>query len=128
MVIDFGDIKEVVKPLIDEHLDHYYLNEVAGLENPTSENLARWVWRRLAPGAAAAVGGRGTRDLHVRRHLPRGATSERDREHRTLPDVQAGATTAESPLEAGRRQRTPLPDHGRPPGRQQPADDLRRRS
>jgi 6-pyruvoyltetrahydropterin/6-carboxytetrahydropterin synthase len=47
MVMDFADIKTVVKPLIDEHLDHYFLNEVEGLENPTSENLARWVWQRL---------------------------------------------------------------------------------
>ena len=30
-------------------LDHYYLNEVPGLENPTSENLARWIWARVAP-------------------------------------------------------------------------------
>jgi 6-pyruvoyltetrahydropterin/6-carboxytetrahydropterin synthase len=47
MVIDFGDVKDIVKPLIDKHLDHYYLNEVDGLENPTSENVARWVWQRL---------------------------------------------------------------------------------
>ena len=47
MVIDFGDVKKVVKPLIDDHLDHYYLNEVDGLDNPTSENVARWVWTRL---------------------------------------------------------------------------------
>jgi 6-pyruvoyltetrahydropterin/6-carboxytetrahydropterin synthase len=30
-------------------LDHRYLNEVDGLENPTSENLARWIWERLQP-------------------------------------------------------------------------------
>lgn len=48
MVIDFGDIKAIVKPLVDQQLDHYFLNEVEGLENPTSENLARWVWQRLA--------------------------------------------------------------------------------
>ena len=47
MVIDFGEVKRVVKPLIDDYLDHYYLNEVEGLENPTSENVARWVWTRL---------------------------------------------------------------------------------
>lgn len=47
MVIDFGDVKAVVKPLIDEYLDHFYLNDVEGLENPTSENVARWVWQRL---------------------------------------------------------------------------------
>jgi 6-pyruvoyltetrahydropterin/6-carboxytetrahydropterin synthase len=30
-------------------LDHHYLNEIAGLENPTSENLARWLWERIKP-------------------------------------------------------------------------------
>lgn len=45
-VIDFGDISEVVKPII-ERLNHYYLNEIEGLENPTSENLARWIWDRV---------------------------------------------------------------------------------
>jgi 6-pyruvoyltetrahydropterin/6-carboxytetrahydropterin synthase len=45
-VMDFGDIKAVFKPLY-EQLDHYYLNEIDGLDNPTSENLARWIWVRL---------------------------------------------------------------------------------
>ncbi len=44
--MDFGDIKAAFKPLLDQ-LDHYYLNEIDGLENPTSENLAKWIWRRL---------------------------------------------------------------------------------
>lgn len=48
MVIDFADIKEAFQPLLDL-LDHYYLNEVEGLENPTSENLACWIWTRLGP-------------------------------------------------------------------------------
>ena len=47
-VMDFGDIKSAFRPL-EEQLDHYYLNEVQGLENPTSENLAEWIWARLAP-------------------------------------------------------------------------------
>ncbi len=47
-VLDFGDVKSAVAPLIDR-LDHHYLNEVEGLENPTSENLARWLWRRVRP-------------------------------------------------------------------------------
>jgi 6-pyruvoyltetrahydropterin/6-carboxytetrahydropterin synthase len=47
-VMDFGDIKTAFKPLYDR-LDHYYLNEIPGLENPTSENLARWIWRELSP-------------------------------------------------------------------------------
>jgi len=45
-VLDFGDIKEAFKPLHDQ-LDHHYLNDVAGLENPTSEVLARWIWQRM---------------------------------------------------------------------------------
>ena len=46
-LIDFGDIKTTFKPLLDQ-LDHYYLNEIEGLENPTSELLAKWIWDRLA--------------------------------------------------------------------------------
>lgn len=44
--IDYADITEAFEP-IRLQLDHYYLNEVEGLANPTSENLARWVWERL---------------------------------------------------------------------------------
>jgi 6-pyruvoyltetrahydropterin/6-carboxytetrahydropterin synthase len=47
-VMDFADIKEAFDPLF-QRLDHHYLNDVAGLENPTSENLARWIWRELKP-------------------------------------------------------------------------------
>lgn len=47
-VQDFGDISQAFKPIFDQ-LDHYYLNEIEGLENPTSENLARWIWVRLRP-------------------------------------------------------------------------------
>ena len=48
MVMDFADIKAAFRP-IREQLDHYYLNDVEGLENPTSENLAHWIWTRLEP-------------------------------------------------------------------------------
>ena len=51
-VQDFGDIKVAFKPLEDQ-LDHNYLNEIEGLENPTSEVLARWIWDRLAPSLPA---------------------------------------------------------------------------
>ena len=47
-VMDFGDLKKHFKPIY-EILDHHYLNDIEGLENPTSENLARWVWQRLKP-------------------------------------------------------------------------------
>ena len=49
-VMDFGNISDAFAPLLDQ-LDHHYLNDVEGLSNPTSENLARWVWGRLTlPG------------------------------------------------------------------------------
>jgi 6-pyruvoyltetrahydropterin/6-carboxytetrahydropterin synthase len=47
-VVDFAEIKAAFDPLL-KRLDHYYLNEIDGLENPTSENLAIWIWERLAP-------------------------------------------------------------------------------
>ncbi len=47
-VMDYADIKKAWQPLHDV-LDHNYLNEVEGLDNPTSELLAVWIWRRLAP-------------------------------------------------------------------------------
>jgi 6-pyruvoyltetrahydropterin/6-carboxytetrahydropterin synthase len=47
-VMDFSDIKSAFKP-VWEQLDHHYLNEIPGLENPTSENLARWIWQQLKP-------------------------------------------------------------------------------
>jgi len=47
-LIDYGEIRDAVEPLRAQ-LDHYYLNEIAGLENATSENLCRWIWDRLKP-------------------------------------------------------------------------------
>lgn len=47
-VMDFADLKAAWKPL-DRVLDHRYLNEIEGLENPTSEVLAVWIWDRLKP-------------------------------------------------------------------------------
>jgi len=47
-VRDYGEIKEIFKPIYDR-LDHNYLNEIEGLENPTSENIAIWLWRNLKP-------------------------------------------------------------------------------
>ena len=47
-VMDFSDIKSVVKPIVDQ-LDHYYLNEIPGLENPTSERVCEWIWEKLQP-------------------------------------------------------------------------------
>jgi len=47
-IIDFAHIKGAFK-LVEDQIDHRYLNEVEGLENPTSENVARWVWQKLKP-------------------------------------------------------------------------------
>lgn len=47
MVMDFGEIKKYIQPLLDNYLDHYYLNETTGLENPTSESLAKWIYEKL---------------------------------------------------------------------------------
>jgi 6-pyruvoyltetrahydropterin/6-carboxytetrahydropterin synthase len=47
-VIDFAEIKAAFAP-IEDRIDHRCLNEVEGLENPTSENLARWIWQELKP-------------------------------------------------------------------------------
>ena len=47
-VMDYADIKAAFRPLYDQ-LDHNCLNDLPGLENPTSERLARWIWERLKP-------------------------------------------------------------------------------
>jgi 6-pyruvoyltetrahydropterin/6-carboxytetrahydropterin synthase len=51
VVMDFEEIRVAFEPVF-EALDHRCLNDIEGLENPTSENLARWIWRRLEPGLA----------------------------------------------------------------------------
>ena len=47
-VIDFADVQKAFAPLHDA-LDHRFLNDIPGLENPTSEHLAIWIWDRLRP-------------------------------------------------------------------------------
>jgi 6-pyruvoyltetrahydropterin/6-carboxytetrahydropterin synthase len=47
-VMDFGDIDVAFKP-IHEQIDHTYLNKIDGLENPSSENLCKWIWEQLHP-------------------------------------------------------------------------------
>ena len=47
-VMDFADVKGAFAPVF-ERLDHRYLNEIPGLENPTSERLAIWIWQELKP-------------------------------------------------------------------------------
>jgi 6-pyruvoyltetrahydropterin/6-carboxytetrahydropterin synthase len=47
-LVDYGEIKQGSRPVL-EQLDHRHLNDIEGLENPTSENLAAWIWQRLKP-------------------------------------------------------------------------------
>lgn len=47
-VMDYAEIGAAFQP-IWRVLDHHYLNEIKGLENPTSENIALWIWKKLEP-------------------------------------------------------------------------------
>lgn len=47
-LIDYGDIKKICDPIVRQ-LDHYYLNDIDGLSNPTSEMIAKWLWDRIKP-------------------------------------------------------------------------------
>lgn len=47
MLVDYGDVKDVVQPIVDEYLDHHYLNETLELANPTSEEIARWLFTKI---------------------------------------------------------------------------------
>ena len=47
-VMDFADLKAAFQPVY-ERIDHHYLNDIPGLENPTSERLAVWIWAELKP-------------------------------------------------------------------------------
>ena len=48
-VVDFGQIKQTAGAVLDE-LDHRCLNDIPGLENSTSELLAKYLWDRIKPG------------------------------------------------------------------------------
>lgn len=48
MLLDYADVKAALEPLLNDFLDHFHLNDSTGLENPTSENIAKWVYYRLA--------------------------------------------------------------------------------
>ena len=107
-VMDFQEIKDAFAPLHDQ-LDHRYLNEVDGLANPTSENLARWIWDRLIQ-PAAAIGGGGPRDLHLRMRLPRGsrmmlADIQAAPDDRNLPVDEVGITGIRYPIAVVDRER-----------------------
>jgi 6-pyruvoyltetrahydropterin/6-carboxytetrahydropterin synthase len=53
-IVDFADIAMVWAPVANQ-IDHRVLNEVEGLENPTCENLAVWIFRRVKPSLTALV-------------------------------------------------------------------------
>lgn len=72
-VIDFSEIKQAFQPLYDQ-LDHHYLNEVDGLYNPTSENIARWIWQQLHCGLS------GLSQILVRETCTSGAIYRGERE------------------------------------------------
>lgn len=47
-IMDFSDVKTIFQPIYDQ-LDHHYLNDIEGLENPTSEVIAAWIWGKVKP-------------------------------------------------------------------------------
>jgi 6-pyruvoyltetrahydropterin/6-carboxytetrahydropterin synthase len=47
MIYDFVDLKNLVKEHILDEFDHHYINEF--IEQPTAENIAVYIWDRLAP-------------------------------------------------------------------------------
>lgn len=49
MLVDYADISRVVKPIVEQYLDHHYLNETTAMLNPTSENLAIWLYHMIQP-------------------------------------------------------------------------------
>lgn len=46
-VTDYNDIEHAMDPLLEQYLEDTYLNQIDGLENPTEENIARWIWSHL---------------------------------------------------------------------------------
>jgi 6-pyruvoyltetrahydropterin/6-carboxytetrahydropterin synthase len=58
MVCDYADLKAAVEPLREQYLDHHHLNDSTGIENPTSEELCRWIYHRVKkeiPQLAAVI-------------------------------------------------------------------------
>jgi 6-pyruvoyltetrahydropterin/6-carboxytetrahydropterin synthase len=56
MVIDFFDIDKIVRPILDDVVDHRLLNDIPGLDNPTAENIALWFARNLYRDLKRPVG------------------------------------------------------------------------
>lgn len=66
MLMDFGDLSALVNPLVERYLDHYYLNDSLDITNPTSEEIARWLFNQLATALQVAWSGDGIRVAEVR--------------------------------------------------------------
>ncbi|MEQ8659760.1 MAG: 6-carboxytetrahydropterin synthase QueD [Gammaproteobacteria bacterium] len=66
-MVDFGSVEAHLAEL-RERLDHRYLNDIEGLENPTTERLAEWLWRQLAARLD------GLHEITVQEHPARGVT------------------------------------------------------
>jgi len=49
MVIDFNDLTEAVKPMIDQYLEHKWLNDTLDTDSPTAEFIAQWIYNHLKP-------------------------------------------------------------------------------
>jgi 6-pyruvoyltetrahydropterin/6-carboxytetrahydropterin synthase len=49
MLVDYGEMKNAIQPLVEKHLDHWHLNESLPHANPTSEEIARWIFDRVKP-------------------------------------------------------------------------------
>lgn len=74
MLVDYDIIKAMFDTLVHSQLDHQVLNEVPGLENSTSENLARWIFTRLDLAVPAYLK---LRAVEVRETATAGARAER---------------------------------------------------
>ena len=70
-IMDFAELKAAFKPTTYDRLDHYYLNDIHGLENPTSEVLAKWIWDQIKPVVPLLKCRNGERNLHSRLRIPR---------------------------------------------------------
>ena len=75
-VQDFDDLILLVKTEVYGPLDHNYLNDVPGLENPTSENIARWCWCRIV----AQPTGKLLKEVQVRESCTTGVVYRGDEE------------------------------------------------
>jgi 6-pyruvoyltetrahydropterin/6-carboxytetrahydropterin synthase len=47
MLVDYGTMSRAIEGIVETHLDHHHLNDTLELENPTSEEVARWIYQRV---------------------------------------------------------------------------------